>query len=387
VRTLRSNGFRGTPLRCLVACVVGATVVALPQRAPAGPAQPDRAPGASHSVTLLTGDRIEYTEPVAGQPRVVVDPAPRPDGRAVTFTTTAVPGPGGQPALYVVPSDTEPYLAAGSVDRELFNVRQLTREGLDDRVSPTLPVILSYRTQPAAAAAPPAARATRALPAVHGQAVRVQRDQAEKFWAALRAPNGGARPALQRDIRKVWLAHRVRVTLDQSVPQIGAPAAWQAGYDGTGISVAVLDTGVDADHPDLRGRIAATSDFTDSGGTADGHGHGTHVASTIVGSGAASGGRYRGVAPGAKLLVGKVLADDGGGLDSWVMAGMEWAATSGAKVVSMSLGSEPTDGTDPVSAELDALTAQTGTLFVVAAVAKASVPPSEASVSLLTKPL
>src|SRR5207249_2247091 len=132
----------------------------------------------------------------------------------------------------------------------------------------------------------PAARATRALPAVRGQAVRVQRDQAGKFWAAVRG-------------RKVWLDHRVTVALDQSVPQIGAPAAWKAGFDGTGVSVAVLD--------------------------------------------------------------------DGSGLDSWIMAGMEWAATNGAKVVSMSLGAEPTDGTDPVSEELNALTAQTGTLFVVAA--------------------
>src|SRR5439155_11214478 len=153
----------------------------------------------------------------------------------------------------------------------------------------------------------------------------------------------------------------------QSVPQIGGPAGGQAGFDGTGVTVAVLDTGVDDTHPDLAGKVVGSSDFTDSGTTTDGHGHGTHCASIIVGSGAASGGRYRGVAPGAKLMVGKVLADDGSGLDSWVMAGMDWAARSGARIVSMSLGGDATDGTDPLSAEIDALTAETGTLFVVAA--------------------
>ena len=77
--------------------------------------------------------------------------------------------------------------------------------------------------------------------------------------------------------------------------------------------------------------------FVPGESTHDGNGHGTHTASTIVGTGAASGGTERGVAPGARLLVGKVLSDNGSGEDSWVIAGMEWAAGQGAKVISMSL--------------------------------------------------
>src|SRR4029079_6624987 len=101
---------------------------------------------------------------------------------------------------------------------------------------------------------------------------------------------------------------------------------------------------------------------------ADINGHGTHVASTIVGTGAASDGRYRGVAPGADLIVGKVLGGpEGSGQDSWVLAGMEWAAKSGAEVVSMSLGDvAPSDGSDPMSQAVDALSAEYGTLFVIA---------------------
>jgi hypothetical protein len=148
--------------------------------------------------------------------------------------------------------------------------------------------------------------------------------------------------------------------------QIGAPQAWQAGYTGRGQTVAVLDTGIDATHPDLTGKVVASQDFTGSGDVVDHYGHGTHVAATIAGSGAASGGVHRGVAPDARLVIGKVLDDTGSGSESGIIAGMQWAAPL-AGVVNMSLGGDYTDGTDPMSQAVDTLGAQYGTLFVVAA--------------------
>ncbi|KOV70246.1 hypothetical protein ADL00_09795 [Streptomyces sp. AS58] len=91
------------------------------------------------------------------------------------------------------------------------------------------------------------------------------------------------------------------------------------------------------------------------------------MAATVLGSGAASEELRKGVAPGAKLRVGKVLDDEGSGYTSDIIAGMEWAGRSGAKVVNMSLGGGATDGTDVSSQALNQISRTTGTLFVVAA--------------------
>ncbi|GGU23415.1 S8 family serine peptidase [Lentzea flava] len=155
---------------------------------------------------------------------------------------------------------------------------------------------------------------------------------------------------------------RILKPLDhESVAQIKAQKAWQRGQTAKGVKVAVLDTGVDAGHPDLQGRIKATRNFTDEGSTADEHGHGTHVAGIIAGSGPEPG-----TAPDAELLIGKVCGPHFCE-ESAVIAGMRWAAEQGAKVVNLSLGGEATDGTDELSQELNALSAKHNMLFVVAA--------------------
>ncbi|WP_211240086.1 S8 family serine peptidase, partial [Promicromonospora kroppenstedtii] len=187
---------------------------------------------------------------------------------------------------------------------------------------------------------------------------------------------------------KVWLDGHVEALDVGSMPQIGAPAAWDAGFTGDGVTVGVLDSGLDATHPDLDDVLVGARDFTSSGDTQDRYGHGTHVASIALGSGEASDGENRGVAYRADLLVGKVLDDFGGGESSSIIDGMEWIAEAGADVVNMSLGEAEryTDGTDPFSTAVDTLSAQYGTLFVVAVgnegLYGAVVPPGAASSAL-----
>ncbi|WP_405097983.1 S8 family peptidase [Micromonospora sp. NBC_01412] len=324
-------------------------------------------------VTLVTGDVVSYLPNAkGGAPQVEVAPAPRGGGRSVSFTHLREGD-----AFYVFPSDARGLIGAGRLERGLFDVTYLVKNGFADDASKELPLIVQYpksvrdaKVLSTKTDALPATATPKALPAVSSAAVKVTKKQAARFWASVDSPNPAGRaaaPTLDAGVSKIWLDHRTKALLDKSVPQIGAPEAWKAGYDGTGVTVAVLDTGIDDTHPDLTGKVRDSKSFIDGEVVKDGHGHGTHVASTIVGSGAASGGKYKGVAPGAELIVGKILANNGYGADSAIIAGMQWAAQSGAKIISISVGGMVTDGNDPLSQAVNELSAQYGALFVIAA--------------------
>ncbi|MFF2779140.1 S8 family serine peptidase [Streptomyces sp. NPDC058052] len=353
-----------------------AAVLAVTALTPSAAAGPAAAPGdgplvgtqeaARHTggpvtVTLVTGDRVLVATDGTG--RATATALPREDGSVPLLETRHHGGD-----LYVYPDGAAGPLAADRVDEELFNVTGLIRQGYDDARTTALPLIAVYDSSVDVARAVPASPrgASRgpALPAAHGVALKADKDEAAAFWADITSPRSRA----AADVRKIWLDRKVEATLEQSTAQVGADLAWAAGYDGEGTKVAVLDTGADTGHPDLEGRITASRNFTDSPDAGDRQGHGTHTISTAGGSGAASDGRKKGVAPGAELLNGKVLNDGGSGATSWIIAGMQWAVDNDADIVSMSLGDPtPTDCTDPMSAATEQLARSTDTLFVVAA--------------------
>jgi subtilisin family serine protease len=126
-------------------------------------------------------------------------------------------------------------------------------------------------------------------------------------------------------------------TVDWGLSLFKIPEQWKR-TKGEGVRVAVLDTGIERDHPDLRDAIDKAKDFTASRfGVADRQGHGTHVAGTIGARKNEQG--VVGVAPECRLLIGKVLGDDGSGTDDSVAKGIDWAVAEGAHLLSMSLGS------------------------------------------------
>jgi subtilisin family serine protease len=310
-------------------------------------AQPAATPP-DDTVTLVTGDVVR----TSGGKVVSVEPGKGRD--RIGFAAERRAG-----HQYIYPSDVLGLLASGRVDRRLFDVTELLAVGYRDR----MPLLVQHaggaKRSSTRQLADKRATVTREMPVVNAFAVRVDKGNNGALWTDLRSglDQGAVRSVLLDGVREVLL--------DQSAAQIGAPAAWQSGLTGRGVVVGVLDTGVDATHPDLAGRIRASENFSDSPEPGDVIGHGTHVASTMAGNGAASGGRYKGIAPEATILAGKVC-DDRWCSESAMIAGMQWAAEQGASVVNISIGGPDSPGVDIVEDAVNRLSAQYGTLFVIA---------------------
>ncbi|MFC7584495.1 S8 family serine peptidase [Nonomuraea antimicrobica] len=316
---------------------------ALTGAAPAAGAAVEADAPASGTVTLLTGDRVTLT---GGGYHV--EPGTR---REVSFNVSRRDGD-----LHVVPSDALPLLAQGLLDERLFNVTQLLKWSYGDARQPAIPLIVQSASGEAATLS--GAQQVRPLAGLGLATMTVPKADAAATWKNV---VGGAK-TLASGKSKIWLDGKRSFTLDQSVRQIGAPQAWEQGLTGAGVTVAVLDSGYDADHPDLQGVVTQAQNFSDEPDTTDNRGHGTHVAATIAGADE----RYRGVAPGAKLAVGKLGTQ--GFTESALLAGMQWAAAEvKAKIINMSLGGPDTPGVDPVEQAVNTLSEQTGALFVVAA--------------------
>lgn len=320
-------------------------------------------------LTLITGDRAQLTVTEDGRQLVAIDPAARADGAVPEFHQYEEDG-----HIYLIPTDVAP-LVPHFLDRALFDLTLLAQEGYDDASTGQIPVIVTFdRDAITTMSSVPAVTTTDLLTSIDGAAAQVDKHEAHLLANALTAQTRaqGSRSVTSSPlagVEKIWLDRQVVSLLDDSAPQIGAPEAWQSGFTGEGITIAVLDSGIDTTHPDLAGVVVQEANFTDDPTTTDEAGHGTHVAATIAGTGAASDGQYRGIAYGAELLNGKVLNAAGSGTLSGVIQAMEWAVAQGADIVNLSLGvrGSYTDGTDPASQAVNRLTEEHGVLFVISA--------------------
>ncbi|GLF95470.1 S8 family peptidase [Streptomyces yaizuensis] len=317
-----------------------------------------------HWVTLITGDRVG----VDAQGRAAA--LDRAEGRSgipvQTFTQDG--------STYVVPADARSLIAAGRLDRRLFDITELSRAESRAAYREGLKVIVAYDGAPGATARKGLrtagdVRVGRTLPVLNADAVTIPGREASALWDSLTRTGGGtdARTTTVSGVRHIWLDRVYSAKLDKSVARIGAPQVWRAGFDGTGVKVAVLDTGVDRTHPDLTTQVVAEKNFTDAKDVKDRHGHGTHVASTVAGTGARSGGTHKGVAPGARIISSKVLNDRGSGTASSIIGGIDWAVAQGADVINMSLGAPDGPEIDPVEAQVNKVFQEKGVLFAVGA--------------------
>jgi serine protease AprX len=189
-----------------------------------------------------------------------------------------------------------------------------------------------------------------------------------KARPGLRLPALGAQVALVPDtalealaahpsVLAVSLDRAIAGTLERTGAAVGAASVVdELGFDGSGIGVAIIDSGVASWHDDLAGRVVHFADFVNYQPLAyDDYGHGTHVAGIIAGSGYDSDGARRGIAPGAHLVVLKVLDGAGGGFISNVIAALDYAVqyrdTYNIRVINVSVaaGVFESYATDPLT--------------------------------------
>ncbi|MFF6980305.1 S8 family serine peptidase [Streptomyces sp. NPDC008343] len=322
----------------------------LPSTAPASTAAPKQQ---SPTVTLITGDRVILTTGNDGQPAVTVTAAPR-EGKGTAFHTHRQ----GKD-IYVIPQDVAGVVPA-MLDRELFNVSSLIRMGYSDNTTDSLPLILQG---PHASRTLGTSKVSHELHSIDAVATTMSKGAAAEFVAKLSSP---AR-AKASGVTKLWLDSKITAApLDANLTEIGAPQVWETGLSGKGVDIALLDSGIDSQHPDLKGQVKDEANFTDEDSAVDNNGHGTRAASIIAGTGAVADGARKGVAHGAGLLSGKVLDEYGSGTISSLIKGMEWAVAQGADVVNVNAGAFVGED-DPAARALDTLTAKSGALFVVPA--------------------
>lgn len=142
-------------------------------------------------------------------------------------------------------------------------------------------------------------------------------------------------------VQQVLRASELSETIDWGLAQLGVPDVWRE-TEGQGVTVGIVDTGADFDHPDLAGAFVASKDFSRSAfGPSDHVGHGTHCAGIVA---ARENGRgVVGVAPQSKLLIAKGLGNDGSGASPDIADAIDWCVEQGADLISMSLGAPMSD--------------------------------------------
>ncbi|HLH29442.1 MAG TPA: S8 family peptidase, partial [Acidimicrobiales bacterium] len=203
----------------------------------------------------------------------------------------------------------------------------------------------------------------------HAHGARIDRDLGLINGVAAQATADQV-AAMQAEGEQVWPDNPVRLDGTPGAPHApsgvfpqvtGASPVVAAGGDGSGVTVAVIDTGVDP-LPDFGNRLSAGVDLSGEGNAlADGYGHGTFVAGLIAGNGASSGGQYVGEAPGANLVAVKVAGASGQTDEASVIAGLGWVLfnrnSRHISVVNLSLGEDASQSTllDPLDQAVELL--------------------------------
>ena len=257
------------------------------------------------AVTLVTGDRVLLRDETGGKRSVTFEPAKGRD--AIGVHQVDIDGD-----LYLFPSDVLPYLSEDRLDRAMFNIDALVAEGYDDASLDSVPLIATTSGSTRSLSALTGADQGEPLESIDGRALSVDKEEASAFWESV---TDAARSRLAAGVQKLWLDGKVRAVLERSTAQIGAPRL-EGRLQRQGVTVAVLDTGVDAEPPGPGRQVGAEARLLRErqSATASATARTSRPPSPVPARPPAV--MRKGVAPGATLLVGKVLDDNGCGRES-----------------------------------------------------------------------
>lgn len=173
------------------------------------------------------------------------------------------------------------------------------------------------------------------------------------------------KPILMKGNQRVDLKMRDARSLVLSPKDLPGDVPENLGWD---VRIAIVDSGIDTDHPDFNGKIQAIQNFSNEADAQDTNGHGTHVAGIAAGRGTASDGQFTGISPESDLIIAKVFNASGTAETTQILSGMRWAWEQGAQVMNLSLGNSgmPTDGKSLLSRACDIL-AEQGVVVCVSA--------------------
>lgn len=182
-----------------------------------------------------------------------------------------------------------------------------------------------------------ATRVVERIPQLGVEVVQVTTDSAERALQALRRVPGVAYVEPNYPIQIMEQPNDPDIPIQWHLEAIGAPAAWGVAT-GVGVVIAIVDTGVDPNEPDLKGKIVSGFDFVNEDAEPwDDQGHGTSVA-LIAAAAANNGYGGAGVAYDARVMPVKALSNTGSGTHAWVAKAIVWAADNGADIINLSVG-------------------------------------------------
>jgi len=236
------------------------------------------------AVTLITGDVIIVSTLPDGRRGFAIKPAD-PTKLGQNFQIIETPK-----GTYIFPEGID----LSKVDKELFNIDYLIEEEYYNKTY--LPVLVDYKEERAFGATEEKELEKEVNITIVKNYHAIPTFSAKLSFESI---NETFKTLVERpEIKKIWLDKKVKASLYESVPLIGAPELWKSGYNGSGLEIAILDTGIDDTHPDLDDlddnpatndpKVIVKVDFTDDNTTEDLYGHGTHCAGIAAGTGNAS---------------------------------------------------------------------------------------------------